>query len=473
MTRKNGATAKAKASRIPQGGRFAELGNTGLKTWGGIIEEEFLHQLRGEQRYRVFREMADNDDVIGAMMFAVEMRLRAVSFGVEEQEDGDPETAQFVESTLDDMSHTFDDFISEWMATPVYGVGPFEIVWKRREGDQRDPRRRSKYNDGRIGIRKLAIRSPETIDRWHFDEEGGVQGFAQNAPPSYNPVDIPVEKLLLFRVRSRKGDPSGRSLLRNAYVNYVRKKHIAEFEAIGIERDLAGIPVAYVPTDWFLPGSPFTSQVAEIKNIVRNLRRGEQAGVVLPNMLDERGNRLLVLELLGQGGGGRQSTMDTTRVIQRLDNGMMGTIMADVIRMGQDKVGSFALSSTKAMLFAAGLSALLDTITETMNRHLVPRLLRLNGLPVDNPPRITHGDVESVPLADLAEFVSKMAGAGMPLFPDVALENDLRLAANLPPRPNEWDDFGPEPRVPVPFGNGAEGEDEGEDEGDAFEDDDA
>ena len=436
--------------------RFGELGNTGLQTWGGIVEEEFLQKLRGPNRYRVYREMSENDDVIGSMLFALEMRLRQVTFSVEHEDGTDSEVSEFVGSCLDDMSHSFDDFISEWMAAPVYGVGPFEIVWKRREGDQRDPRKRSKFNDGRIGVRKLAIRSPETIDRWLFDDEGGIQGFSQNAPPNYRPVDLPIDKLLLFRVRSRKGNPEGASLLRNCFVNYTRKKHIAEFEAIGIERDLAGIPVAYIPPEWLLEGSAYTSQLAEIKNLVRNLRRGEQAGIVLPNVLDAKGNRLMSLELLGQGGGGRQSTMDTTQVIHRLDNGMLGTIMADVIRMGQDKVGSYGLSVTKAALFAAGLSALLDSITQTLNQHLVPRLLRLNGLPLENLPQVVHGEVESVPLADLSDFVSKMAGAGMPLFPDEALENELRRSVNMPARPDDWDEYGPiDPGASEPTTNGA------------------
>lgn len=69
-----------------RGGNFAELGSTGLRHSGGWINEEFLRALQGDRALRVHREMADNDPVVGAMLFAVDMLVRQVEWRVEAPE---------------------------------------------------------------------------------------------------------------------------------------------------------------------------------------------------------------------------------------------------------------------------------------------------------------------------------------------------------------------------------------------------
>jgi hypothetical protein len=102
--------------------------------------------------------------------------------------------------------------------------------------------------------------------------------------------------------------------------------------------------------------------------------------------------------------------------------------------IGHESVGSYALSSSKTELFAAGIGALLDDIQETMNRSLLPRLMVLNGMDPLESPLLKHGDVETPDLTALGDYVQKLSGAGMMLFPssDGELERELLRAADLP-----------------------------------------
>lgn len=428
--KKHTAVTKAPDTRM-----MLELGQTGLERLGGRIYEEFLRQLSGTLALKAYREMSENDATVGAMFYALEGLIRGVTWNVEPggQERSDEEAADFVKTLPDDMSHGWKSFISEWMATPTYGFGPFEIVWKRREGWNREPGQASRHNDGRIGIRKLAVRHPATLDHWKFDDAGGMQGMIQRCAPTYKLIEIPIEKLLLFTVGQRKGNPEGTSLLRRAYTSHQRKKGIEGIEAVGIERDLAGLPMAWVPPSWLDADASASdaASLAEIKKIVRNVRRDEQEGMVVPMVYDPDGRKLFDFTLLTTGG---RRNFDTSAVIERYDRRIAMTILADVILVGHEKVGSFALASSKTHLFAVGVGALLDGIEEVLNRHLIPRVLELNGFPLENMPRFTHGDIESVDLAELGAYVTSLAGAGMPLFPteDGALERELLRAANLP-----------------------------------------
>lgn len=407
-----------------------ELGETGLRKSGGHIYEEFLRELSGDRWLKVVREMADQDSVVVAFLFAIEMILRQTEWEVEPG-DGDAETAEFVESCFLDMSSSWEDTMSEILTMLPYGWSYLEQVYKRRGGDVDDPTRRSKYDDGRIGWRKWAPRSQHTRWMWQFgDEDGGLRGLwqIQEAGP---PVFIPIEKSLLFRASTRLGNPEGKSVLRGAYRSWYFKKNLENIEGIGIERDLAGLPVAHVPPEYLtMNATPEQKALLDaIKEIVTNIRRDEQEGVVWPLAYDENGKEKFRLELLSTAGA-RQ--FDIGGIIQRKNSEMAMAVLADFILLGHEKVGSYALSATKSSLFQTALKAWLDSIADVINTHAIPRLLRLNGMKVTAPPRLVFGSVGGIDIADLMAFIKEATAAGMTLFPSVEVENNLRGKMRLP-----------------------------------------
>ena len=223
--------------------RTDEIGRIGQKRYAGTFYEEFLRELRGKKGIETYREMAENDDTIGAILFAVEMLIRQASWTVEPGGGTakDKEAAQFVEECMNDMQDTWTDTISEILSFLTYGWSFHEIVYKRRMGRTRNIKTHSKYNDGLIGWRKLPIRAQETLYQWEYDDEDNLVAMTQLPPPDYGLITIPIEKAMLFRTKSRKGNPEGRSILRNAYRSWYFKRRIQEYEGIGIELSLIHI----------------------------------------------------------------------------------------------------------------------------------------------------------------------------------------------------------------------------------------
>jgi len=410
-----------------------EIGSTGLNRYSGYVQEEILRELQGPKWTKTVKEMESQDPVIGAFLFAIEMLIRQVSWEVEpaSKDQADHDVAEFVESCLDDMSATWEDTLAEILSMLPFGWSYLETVYKYRQGDNANPSKRSKYTDGRLGWRKWSIRSQDTLDKWEFDDDGGIQGLWQQAPPLYQPVMIPIEKALLFRSTSRKNNPEGRSILRNAYRPWYYKKNMEVIEGIGVERDLAGIPFIRAPKSIMEPNAAAAAQAlyASLKQMGTNLRNNEEACVILPSDKDPNGNFYYDLSLLTTGGA-RQ--FDTDKIIARYDQRIAMTVLADFILLGHEAVGSFSLSSDKTTLFSTAVGAWLDSIADVINRHAIPRLLRLNGIQVEEPPCLVHGDLEKISLEALSAFITAMNGAGMPLFPDQDLENYLRQQADLP-----------------------------------------
>ena len=48
-----------------------EIGRIGQRRYGGVIYEEFLPELRGSRGVEIYREMSENDDVVGAILYAI------------------------------------------------------------------------------------------------------------------------------------------------------------------------------------------------------------------------------------------------------------------------------------------------------------------------------------------------------------------------------------------------------------------
>lgn len=432
--------AKDKINKADEGinVRFGEVGSTGLNRWDGTIDEDWVKEFKGTQKNKTIKEMRNNDPVVGAILFAVDMLIRQVTWRVDAASDDsvDQERKDFAESLMDDMSSSWNSTISEILSFLHFGYSYHEIVYKKREGSSDDASRRSKYTDGKIGWRKIPIRAQETLDEWLLDDTGGIQGFVQLAPPSYERVIIPIEKALLFRTTVHKNNPEGRSILRNAFRPWFFKRRIEEIEGIGIERDLAGLPVIYAPSRIMSTGANANDKSVfnELQKIATSIRRDEQEGIIMPGDRDSSGSRLYELELLSTGGT-RQ--FDTNKIIQRYDQRIAMTILADFILLGHEKVGSFALSASKTSLFASAISAWLDEIKQVFNQHAFPRVFKLNGMPLENMPTLEYGDIETPDLKELGEFLTKLSSAGAELFPDDQLENYLRGAANLPSKPEE------------------------------------
>jgi hypothetical protein len=403
---------------------FKQLGTTGLKRYGPYVYEEFLPELRWPRAGKVYQEMADNDPVIGAILYLAEMLIRGTSWGVSpaSTSKADVEAAEFLKSCMDDMEMSWPDTISEILSMLTYGFSFHEILYKVRRGPtERSARYRSKYSDGRIGWRNLPVRSQNSLNGWIFNKDNEAVAFEQLAEPDYQRVVIPFSKGLLFRTRVTRDNPEGKSLLRNAYRPWFFKKHFEEIEGIGIERDLAGFPVLQSPEGLDLWNEDDPTMVAlrsRAEELVANVRRDSEEGILLPYGWD--------LKLLTSGSS-RQ--LDIGGTIERYDNRIAITMLSDIILLG-NKSGSFALADTKQSMLASSLQSQLLNIADVFNTRAVPRLFQANSfVGLTALPKIVPGQIQTPSLKEVALVLRAM---GLKINDDMELQNYLRRIMNMP-----------------------------------------
>ena len=398
--------------------RYSEIGRSGVNWNSGQVYEDFLTQLQGINGIKIYREMSDNDAIVGAALQAIEQTFREMQWGVKGK---NKENKKFLQENMTQMSQSWEDSIFDSFSMLKYGWSFSEIVYKRDKL-------------GKIRWKKIALRKQDSFDSWEMTDCGEILGLWQIPAPNFQQLYIPlyigqVAKALLFRTRLDGDNPEGRSILRPAYRAWYFKKNIEEIEAIGCERDLAGVPVISPPPDFddTDQSTEVQNQVQNAKAIVANLRRDEQDGVYLPAGW--------TLQLLSSGG---KRQFDTTAVINRWSKAIAASMLAEFILLGMERTGSYALSQDLTDMFFLSLEGWADSICNVYNRYAVPSLFQLNG--VNNElPWITHTRVAKHNINDISNYVSKLAGV-QALDIDDSMKKYLKKFARL----NEFKEGGDE-----------------------------
>ncbi len=354
---------------------------------------------------KAFREMTDNDDTVGEILFAIEMLIRQVEWTVElgGETPADQEAAEFLESCMEDMEHSWSDFIAAALTMLSYGWSLHEIIYKLRDGTE------SKFDDGKVGWASFSYQPQEVWQEWVYNDRGQVDAFRWTADGKKG--EIPAEKFVHFRTTTARG-ANGRSALRNAYRPWYFKKRLEEIATIGADRDLNGLPVMGIPADDILDDGAFFK---EAKELVTRIHRDEQWGVVQPLEYDENGKDLYTFDVIRADGS--SSIGAVKELIVMFAQGIAGVVLADFIRLGRDSIGSRALAEPKQQLFQKALQGWVDGMAELLNRTAVPRLFALNDFTLESLPVLVPEEIEDIELDDLGAFIKDTAQAGMVWFP--------------------------------------------------------
>lgn len=418
---------------------MSETGTEAITRSAGVIREEFLSQLRGQQGVSTYKEMRDNDPVIGAYLFAIKMLIRQAEWRIEppeDAEDDEPRTV-FIRQVFNDMERPWDQYLAEILSFLTFGWSAMEKVFKQREEEN------SRFPDGKIGLKKLGIRPQDSLRRWRFDDNGELEAMLQFTTQT-GQIEIPRNKFLLFRPTSFKNNPEGRSILRNAYRPWFFKKRIEEIEGVGIERDMAGLPVGYLPPSYLGPDTTDEQEQTRqaFETALQNMRNDEQAYMIIPSVF-EGDNRLFDIKLMSAEGS---REFRTSEIISRYDRRIAMTVLADFLLVGHQNVGSFALAESKSQFFMFAIKGFLDSIEDPINRKLIPQLLRVNGFETQDMPKLSHASLESLDLQSLGSYIRNLVDAGV-LQPDADLESFARSQINMPEDVDEDADREPSDRI--------------------------
>ena len=106
--------------------------------------------------------------------------------------------------------------------------------------------------------------------------------------------------------------------------------------------------------------------------------------------------------------------IDTTKLINVRHKAILDCLGAGFLNLGNDGVGSYALSEGKQSLHAHYVERDVDTICEQINVNLIPQLLALNSIYLEDEdmPVFEAGEIEETDLNTFSAAIQRVAATG-------------------------------------------------------------
>lgn len=443
------ATRKAQVEKAfdekPERFRLGEAGYSGLNIFNGISNEELKKELTFPHSIKTYKQMSYHSTVNAAITLYHSL-IAKVDWRVVEPKDATEEEknqTERIREMMGDMEHSFSDFVKDALSNIVYGFSVHEKVYRRRLTENG-----SMYNDGLIGWKKLPLRNQESIEKFIFSDDGNeILGVKQNLSAIADvytrysrrlvkEVVLPRSKYLHFRCGAHKGDPYGKSMLRDAYLAWRYLTALEEIEANGVARDLQGMPVLRIPPQYMsADATPEQKAIYEYyKNVLRNIQVNSQSGLILPQAFDpDVKEPLFDVELLSTEG---KKNFDTTKVKEYYKNLILTSMFADVLTLGQGEGGSFALGQLKNSLTGSAAENMVRSICDVINQDLIRQTYTLNGWNPARACKLDYENLENVDLESLSKAVQRFASVSA-LELDRAALNRIRESIGVDSLPDD------------------------------------
>lgn len=437
--------SKALPQDQPERFKLSETGYSGLNIFNGVTNDELKKELNWPQSIKTFKQMSYHS-AIAAPLTLFENIIGKATYRVvppANATEEEKQQAKVIAEMLDDMEHPFSDVIKDALTSNIYGFCVTEKVYRKRYFSNG-----SKYNDGLIAWKKLPIRNQETIEKFEFSQDGNeIIGVKQDLTNTYDPynrfvsranntVILPRKKFLLFRHGRHKGDPFGKSMLRDAYLSWRYLSAIEELESNGVVKDLSGIPMLKLPAQMMAAdASPEVKQTYEgYKNLIRNIQMNQQSGIILPQVFDpETRQPLFDFSLVSTDG---KKNYDTTKIKDYYKNAIYTAFFADALILGQGSTGSFALSTSKMSLTMMAAEAMMRSIIDVLNNDLIRQTYELNGWDVSRTCKLDFENIDANDLETFSKAIQRITSVSA-VEKDREFFNLVRTNLGLDPKPED------------------------------------
>ena len=387
---------------------FKEIGSAGTELFSGIISEDYLATLQGQQGIELWDKMRKSDGTIHGIIQAVKLPLLSAQWFIEPASDDkkDIEAAEFIENALfDDRDTSWQQFLNEALEFTTFGYYYFEKVFKMRE-------------DGLIGWKKFAPRIPKAHNIWEMENgKPGIQqqikGDPTNKTKDFAP-SIPWEKLIYF-VYQKEGDNfEGISALRSLRALWLFKQKALNVQIVNFER--FGVGFLDIELE-----NMNAKDIALAEELGSNLRSNEGGYIIRPKGM-QVGFLTPDKDIMGER---------LEKAITFYNKEMMRAYLASFLGLGEGSVGSFALSKDQSQFFLLSLKSIARTLTDELNKH-IKELVDLNNMNVEKYPQLKVTELSDVDVEKFSGMIEKLVNTGFMSPSEKKMVDYVRDTLDLP-----------------------------------------
>lgn len=429
---------------------FEDVGAPGFAVFNGWVQtKETNSQVIGQNRWRNYSDVATNTSIVAAGMRSFFNLIQRTEWSVDpacdlpdgKSSDQAKEIAETIEAILNDMRTPWAKVATKASNYKFYGFSWAEWIAKKNE-------------DGTIGLLDIRVRPQHTIQRWDIDDQGSeVFGVWQTLPTTGAEVYLPRKKSLYLVDDLMSDSPIGSGLLRHCIEPALKLKEYLRNEAVGIQRDLRGIPIARVPYDDLnqkvkageMTKARRDALIAAMEDIVQIQSKAENTGLVIDSApyksKTETGETISSVYKWGvevmSGVGTASSIADTGVAIDRLNREIARILGVEHLMLGDGSGGNRALSEDKSRNFFLQMEGTLADVADAADKDIIERIMELNGFDMALKPTLSYEAVQFKDVAKITAALRDMATAGAVMAPDDPAIDDVRALLGISPQPED------------------------------------
>lgn len=396
-----------------------ELGNLGVSVDFQSIYEDSLKELQFPYSLRTFDQMAKSS-VVASVLSAVNTIAGQADFYLDayDQSDTHLNRKKFLEQCLfHDMKTPFNQVVKDALTSVQYGFSVLEKVFRERRYSEG-----SLYDDGRIGIKYLPLRSQKSIEEFKYDDmnrelQKVVQTLTSNSTSSLRTltktsVELPANRIMLFKVNASSNNPNGRSPLADAYMSWRVLEELRGIETVSANRNLNGIPHLSCPSEIMDESSEDPEDIQRVFKLKQQMSRistGEQAYIITPSdRYDQTEGASAQYDFKVVTGSSSHLTA-LGSIISRYKNEVFQAMCADILTIDDGQSASSSLTTNKQTMFNMFVEARLREFIEVINNDLIPDLFARNGWDITKTPKLKYDRVEKLTVAEMAKAIQQLS----------------------------------------------------------------
>lgn len=393
-----------------------EIGTLGVQIDYLGISQDAETELQFPRSIQTFDHMA-RSSVVSATLSAVNTIASQVEFVVDAFDESatHKNRRDFLKQALfEDMENPFNQTVRDALTMTKYGFSVLEKVYRfRRRKDG------SLYNDGRVGIKSLPIRSQRSIAQFVYDDHNRKLKYVEQYPLGVKninlratPLKMDADRVMVFRVNPTGLHPYGQSPLADAYKPWRVLEKLQDIESTSSNRNLNGIPHLTAPSEMLDEDDADPDSIKRVRAMKAGLSAisaGEQSYIITPSdrYPQEEGGAAMHDFKLVTGSSSHLTAL--SGIITRYTNETFQTMCADVLTLDNGQGGgSTSLTSNKQTMLNMFVEARLKEFLDILNKDLIPDLWRKNGWDDTKCPKIKVGRIEKVSLEILAKAVQQL-----------------------------------------------------------------
>lgn len=358
--------------------------------------------------------------VVASVLSAVNTIAGQADFYLDSYDQSDTHLGRkkFVEQCLFyDMKTSFNQVVKDFLTATQYGFSILEKVFRERRYTEG-----SLYDDGKIGIKYLPLRSQKSIEDFKYDDmnrelKSVVQTLTSNGTGSLitlkkTSIDLPADRIMLFKVNSSSNYPYGRSPLADAYMSWRVLEELRGIETVSANRNLNGIPHLSCPSEIMDESSDDPEDKARVFKLKQQMSRvssGEQTYVITPSdRYDQTEGASAQYDFKVVTGSSSHLTA-LGSIINRYKNEVFQAMCADILTIDDGQSASSSLTTNKQTMFNMFVEARLREFIEVINSDLIPDLFARNGWDITKTPKLKYDRVEKLTVAEMAKAIQQLS----------------------------------------------------------------